>query len=68
MRLQIKRKTLKIVFIMLSIILLISFLLIGLTLANKNKLVYGLKIANIDIGGLIIDKAFKEIKNQTDEF
>ena len=68
MGLQIKRKTLKIVFIILSIILLISFLLIGLTLANKNKLVYGLKIADIDIGGLIIDKAFKEIENQTNEF
>ena len=68
MKFQIKRKTLKIVFIILSIILLISFLLIGLTLANKNKIVYGLKIANIHIGKLIIDKAFKEIENRTDEF
>ena len=61
-------KILKIAFVILAIIIVIFVFLTGLALANKNKLVYGLKLANISVGGLAIDEARIEIDKVVKEF
>jgi len=63
-----KRKILKIVCIILAVIITISIFLSGLALANKNNLVYGLKIADISIGGLTAENAKIKIKKAVKEF
>jgi vancomycin resistance protein YoaR len=63
-----RRKILKTTLIILAVIVVISVALYGLALTNKNKVVHGLKLVNISVGGLSIDGARTKINKATKEF
>ncbi len=64
----IKPKIFKTIVKTMIIFVVILVLCLGLTLVNKNKLVRGLKIADIAVGGLTIEKARLKIKNPIEDF
>lgn len=51
-----RRKILKIAFVLATVFFIIFVFSFSLALANRNKFVYGLKIANISIGGVAINE------------
>ena len=63
-----KRKILKAVFIILTALVLIAAALSGLILVNKNKIIHGLKIANIPIGNLTADNAKIKLNETGNKF
>ncbi len=68
MKLKLNKKILTITIIVIIVILLISASLFGLARANKNKIVCGLKIANISVGGSSISEAQVKISKEAEEF
>ncbi len=63
-----KRRILKAAIIVTIVVVLIIISISGLALANKNKIVRGLKIANISIGGSSINEAQAKINKEAEEF
>jgi len=63
-----KKKIFKTVYIILTAITVISIFLSGLALANKNKVVYGLKIADVSIGGLNAEETKIKIEKAVEKF
>ena len=61
-----KRKIVRI--IIAAVIVVIFIFLGGLVLVNRNKIVHGLKLDNISVGGLSIDEARAEIDKIVGEF
>ncbi len=62
-----KRKIVRIS-IIAAVIVVIFIFLGGLVLVNRNKIVHGLKLDNISVGGLSIDEAKAEINKVVEEF
>lgn len=62
-----KRKIVRII-IIAAVIVVIFIFLGGLVLVNRNKIVHGLKLVDISIGGLSIDEARAEIDKVVGEF
>ncbi len=65
---RIKKKNIKTAVIMVIIVILVIIFPSSLALANRNKIPYGLKIANISIGGASFNEAEIKIEKSTNEF
>lgn len=63
-----KKKIFRIVVTTIIIGIVIIIALSGLALANKNKLAHGLKIADVSIGSLTVDKAKIKIEEIVENF
>lgn len=63
-----KRKILKTTITTIIVIVLIVISISSLALANKNKIVRGLKIANISVSSLTVDAAQTKINKEVKEF
>ena len=63
-----KKTFLKTIKIILIIIFIIVLLFSALVLANKDKIVYGIKIANTSLGGLSYEKAKIKFENAIEKF